>query len=140
MGSEQPILQLHNIEVKYHEVILVLKGVSIEVKAGGIVRHQESFPKRKRLVTHIGRRLELGGRSDSSFDGLLDELRVSAAVLGDEVPLHESILIEGKPFMIHFDEKGFLDRDFHRGPVDISFTHAGRRRYKVTVGLMGEVR
>ena len=37
MGSEQPILQLHNIEVKYHEVILVLKGVSIEVHEGGIV-------------------------------------------------------------------------------------------------------
>jgi branched-chain amino acid transport system ATP-binding protein len=32
-----PILQLHNVEVKYHEVILVLKGVSIEVPVGGII-------------------------------------------------------------------------------------------------------
>jgi branched-chain amino acid transport system ATP-binding protein len=32
-----PILQLHNIEVKYHEVILVLKGVSVEVPEAGIV-------------------------------------------------------------------------------------------------------
>ena len=32
-----PILHLQNIEVKYHEVILVLKGVSIEVPEGGIV-------------------------------------------------------------------------------------------------------
>jgi branched-chain amino acid transport system ATP-binding protein len=32
-----PILEINNIEVKYHEVILVLKGVSIEVPKGGIV-------------------------------------------------------------------------------------------------------
>lgn len=31
------ILKLNNIEVMYHEVILVLKGVSIEVPNGGIV-------------------------------------------------------------------------------------------------------
>jgi len=31
------ILKIKNIEVKYHEVILVLKGVSIEVPRGGIV-------------------------------------------------------------------------------------------------------
>jgi branched-chain amino acid transport system ATP-binding protein len=30
------ILRISNIEVKYHEVILVLKGVSMEVPAGGI--------------------------------------------------------------------------------------------------------
>ncbi|MFP4475528.1 MAG: ABC transporter ATP-binding protein [Desulfatibacillaceae bacterium] len=32
-----PILKINNIEVKYHEVILVLKGVSIHVPRGGIV-------------------------------------------------------------------------------------------------------
>src|SRR4030067_2484257 len=31
------ILKLNNIEVMYHEVILVLKGVSIDVPQGGIV-------------------------------------------------------------------------------------------------------
>ena len=31
------ILKLNNIEVMYHEVILVLKGVSISVPHGGIV-------------------------------------------------------------------------------------------------------
>ncbi len=31
------MLQLNNIEVVYHEVILVLKGVSLEVPSGGIV-------------------------------------------------------------------------------------------------------
>ncbi|RTZ93649.1 MAG: ABC transporter ATP-binding protein [Deltaproteobacteria bacterium] len=35
--KQEPILKLNNIEVKYHEVILVLKGVSIEVPKGGIV-------------------------------------------------------------------------------------------------------
>ncbi len=33
----RPILKLNNIEVMYHEVILVLKGVSLEVPEGGIV-------------------------------------------------------------------------------------------------------
>ena len=31
------ILKINNIEVMYHEVILVLKGVSIDVPQGGIV-------------------------------------------------------------------------------------------------------
>ncbi len=37
MSAEKSILKINNIEVKYHEVILVLKGVSIEVPRGGIV-------------------------------------------------------------------------------------------------------
>ncbi|MBW1720768.1 MAG: ABC transporter ATP-binding protein [Deltaproteobacteria bacterium] len=37
MEAAEAILKINNIEVKYHEVILVLKGVSIEVPKGGIV-------------------------------------------------------------------------------------------------------
>ncbi|MFH1350906.1 MAG: ABC transporter ATP-binding protein [Pseudomonadota bacterium] len=37
MEAAEAILKIQNIEVKYHEVILVLKGVSIEVPKGGIV-------------------------------------------------------------------------------------------------------
>lgn len=37
MSEAEPILKINNIEVKYHEVILVIKGVSIEVPHGGIV-------------------------------------------------------------------------------------------------------
>ncbi|MBW1798819.1 MAG: ABC transporter ATP-binding protein [Deltaproteobacteria bacterium] len=37
MEAAESILKVNNIEVKYHEVILVLKGVSIEVPRGGIV-------------------------------------------------------------------------------------------------------
>ncbi|MDY6951595.1 MAG: ABC transporter ATP-binding protein [Thermodesulfobacteriota bacterium] len=37
MSEEGPILKINSIEVKYHEVILVLKGVSIQVPKGGIV-------------------------------------------------------------------------------------------------------
>lgn len=37
METSEAILKIKNIEVKYHEVILVLKGVSIEVPRGGIV-------------------------------------------------------------------------------------------------------
>ncbi|MBI9077261.1 MAG: ABC transporter ATP-binding protein [Desulfatibacillum sp.] len=37
LETQEPILKISNIEVKYHEVILVLKGVSIEVPQGSIV-------------------------------------------------------------------------------------------------------
>ena len=37
MSGQDLILKINNVEVKYHEVILVLKGVSIEVPKGGIV-------------------------------------------------------------------------------------------------------
>ena len=37
LEAAEKILMVNNIEVKYHEVILVLKGVSIEVPRGGIV-------------------------------------------------------------------------------------------------------
>jgi len=37
LEAAETILSISNIEVKYHEVILVLKGVSIEVPRGGIV-------------------------------------------------------------------------------------------------------
>lgn len=37
MAENNKILKINNIEVRYHEVILVLKGVSIEVPEGGIV-------------------------------------------------------------------------------------------------------
>jgi len=37
LDNAEAILKINNIEVKYHEVILVLKGVSIEIPRGGIV-------------------------------------------------------------------------------------------------------
>lgn len=37
MTTAEMILKINNIEVKYHEVILVIKGVSIEIPKGGIV-------------------------------------------------------------------------------------------------------
>ncbi len=37
MSKDETILNINNIEVKYHEVILVIKGVSIEVPQGSIV-------------------------------------------------------------------------------------------------------
>jgi branched-chain amino acid transport system ATP-binding protein len=36
-NPSEKVLKLNNIEVMYHEVILVLKGVSIEIPQGGIV-------------------------------------------------------------------------------------------------------
>ncbi len=36
-ASRQPVLRVNNIEVIYDHVILVLKGVSLEVPEGGVV-------------------------------------------------------------------------------------------------------
>ena len=36
-AEARPILRLNNIEVMYHEVILVLKGMSLELPQGGII-------------------------------------------------------------------------------------------------------
>jgi branched-chain amino acid transport system ATP-binding protein len=37
LSEKNTILKINNIEVKYHEVILVIKGVSIEIPEGGII-------------------------------------------------------------------------------------------------------
>jgi len=37
LSEHETILSINNIEVKYHEVILVIKGVSINVPKGGII-------------------------------------------------------------------------------------------------------
>ncbi len=37
MAQRDALLRVNNIEVRYHQVILVLKGVSLEVPAGGII-------------------------------------------------------------------------------------------------------
>jgi branched-chain amino acid transport system ATP-binding protein len=37
LSEQETILNINNIEVKYHEVILVIKGVSINVPKGGII-------------------------------------------------------------------------------------------------------
>jgi len=37
LENKEMILKINNIEVKYHEVMLVIKGVSIEVPKGGMV-------------------------------------------------------------------------------------------------------
>jgi branched-chain amino acid transport system ATP-binding protein len=37
LQTNESVLKINNIEVKYHEVILVLKGVSIDVPLGGMV-------------------------------------------------------------------------------------------------------
>lgn len=37
MAQATPILKINNIEVRYHEVILVLKGISMELARGGMI-------------------------------------------------------------------------------------------------------
>ncbi len=37
MGDNTPLLQLTNVEVKYLGVILVLRGVSLQVEKGSVV-------------------------------------------------------------------------------------------------------
>jgi branched-chain amino acid transport system ATP-binding protein len=37
LSEQETILKINNIEVKYHEVILVIKGISINVPNGGVI-------------------------------------------------------------------------------------------------------
>ena len=53
-----PILKINNIEVKYHEVILVLKGVSLQVPEDSLNEYLGQFPEKpylgdKGYVPHI---------------------------------------------------------------------------------------
>jgi prepilin-type N-terminal cleavage/methylation domain-containing protein len=115
-------------------------GYSLYLTVDGMVRNREHFSRRMRLVPHERQALAVG-EGEIPFDGYIDELHLSAAVLGEELPFKDTIQLTGKaPYTIHFDAKGFLDRDFHRGPAVIEFLHAMSRRYLVTIGLMGEVR
>ena len=57
MPDDNMILKINNIEVKYHEVILVIKGVSIEVPEGGIVAYSRVTPRLDEEVVRCPERL-----------------------------------------------------------------------------------
>jgi hypothetical protein len=119
-------------------------GYTFSLSAEGMTQGFEVLAKgklpRQRLVRHGDRPLLLGS-GEEPFNGYLDELRLSAVVLGEENPFHDAIRLTAKKVQrIHLDAKGMLDRRFHDHPQVIEFIHAEQRRYQITVGLMGEVR
>jgi prepilin-type N-terminal cleavage/methylation domain-containing protein len=118
-------------------------GYAFYLTAEGILRNHEELKERMRLVPHERQPIRLGPRGPSGepADMRLDELRLSAAVLGDETLFADTIDLDGPPFFtIHFDGQGHLDRNFHTKPQNVEFIHAGKRRYRVSIGLMGDVR
>jgi hypothetical protein len=132
-------LNYHLPVKKWVRVGMQFNGYSFILLADGIERSRESFKRRMRLFGHNDTSLKLGSR-EQSFNGRIDELRVSAVVFGEEAPFHDSIRLLGDPFTVHFDAKGFLDRDYHTRPVSIDFIHEETRKHEVTIGLMGEVK
>lgn len=71
LETAENILSVNNIEVKYHEVILVLKGVSIEVPRGGIVAllGANGAGKSTTLKAISGLlKVEVGGVTDGSIE------------------------------------------------------------------------
>ena len=124
---------------RWVRVGLQFDGYAFQLTTDGILRSRESFKSRMCLVNHETSDIAVGG-VEFRFNGRLDELRLSAAVLGDETPFHDAIQLLGDPLTIHFNSKGYLDPDYHTQPVTIEFLHFENRKYRVTVGLMGEVR
>ena len=119
---------------------LQFNGYALYLTADGIIRNREQFKQKMILVPHAQRPFDIGP-GELPFDGLFDELRLSAAVLGKEMPFRDTIQLIGKKiYSIHFDAKGFLDRDFHSAPAVVEFFHAMKTKYRITIGLMGEVR
>jgi len=124
---------------KWIKVGFQFNGYSFSITAGGMVRNREHYPQKMHLVPHHGSPLWFGSQ-EPGFDGLIDEVRLSAAVLGEEMPFKDTIDLIGPPGLVHFDTKGCLDRDFHTRPVKLEFIHADNKRYRAVIGLMGGVR
>ncbi|MHC4945561.1 MAG: pilus assembly FimT family protein [Planctomycetota bacterium] len=127
---------------RWIKVSLQFNGYAFYLAAEGILRNQEVFKKRVRLIPHDHASIEIGIPAvvGGGARFRLDELRLAAAVLGEESPFHESIDFDGASVTVHFDSRGYLDKNFHTKPVTLAFIHAGRSRYELTVGQMGEMR
>jgi prepilin-type N-terminal cleavage/methylation domain-containing protein len=127
---------------RWIKVNLQFNGYAFYLAAGGILRNQEIFKERRRLITHDRAAIEIGAAAAVGGGARfrLDELSLAAAVLGEESPFHDSIDIDGGSATIHFDARGYLDRNFHTRPVKLAFIHAGKNRYELTIGQMGEMR
>ncbi|MCZ6597236.1 MAG: prepilin-type N-terminal cleavage/methylation domain-containing protein [Planctomycetota bacterium] len=74
------------------------------------------------------------------FTGSVDNLVVSAVVVGDVAELPESVLFTADtPEEIHFDAGGRLDRDEHPEPVKIELEYEDGSRQAIWVGVYGTV-
>lgn len=127
---------------RWTKVGLQFSGYAFYVLAGGVVRNVEAFSQRVTMDRHIGLPLQLGppGPSGERLNARLDELHLSAVVIGEEVPFHESIGLLGKSRSLHFDARGFLDENFHTRPEEIEITYRNACQMKLTLGMMGELR
>jgi hypothetical protein len=141
LDSQDYILPLN----KWVKVGFRFNGYTFTLSAGGIQRNAAVLkegkpPLRDRLVPHANAALMIGS-GENPFFGRMDELRLSAVVLGDEIPFHEEIRLTAKKTQnIHFDASGLLDSKYHNHPESIEFIYSESRQYRVTIGLMGEVR
>ncbi|MFH1998869.1 MAG: prepilin-type N-terminal cleavage/methylation domain-containing protein [Planctomycetota bacterium] len=127
---------------RWVKVGLQFNGYAFHLLAGGIIRNHELFPQRMRLERHAGLPISLAppGPSGEPLNACLDELHLSAVVVGEEVPFHETIDLEGPSKILHFDARGYLDENFHTRPETIEMLYDGTRRLTLTLGMMGELR
>jgi len=107
------ILKINNIEVKYHEVILVIKGVSIEVPEGGIVALLGANGAGKSTTVQCLVGLvepDRGSIEIAGHDLAAAANRVGARVSGNKLTLK----VLGKDFSV--DTEGHLYADIHVNP------------------------
>lgn len=117
-------------------------GYAFYLMAEGFMQNSEIFPERRRMARHAGSIVQIGipGPIGGGLQVRIDELKMAAAVLGEETGFHEKIDLIEPSFSLHFDARGGLDNHFHTKPVSIGFTYAGSDPHTVTLDLLGEVR
>ena len=109
--------------------------ISIDVGRGPVekLRERETAP----LAPSRKSNLYVGGGSDSSFKGLLDDLRIEGVLGENYEPFPPQVVVEGPTRRIRF-LGGRLDPAYHSRPEHLVLKY-GRRTKEIVVGLEGNV-
>ena len=120
VAENNKILKINNIEVRYHEVILVLKGVSIEVPGGGIVALLGANGAGKSTTLKAISGL-LNHEDGAVTDGSIEFMGERIHKLGAEQISHRGIIqiIEGRRVFEHLTVEENLIVGGHLRPTGI---------------------
>jgi hypothetical protein len=126
---------------RFTRLSVVCDGRTLHVAVDGARAGEDTVFERPRRLAVV-RRVPIGtGSGATRFRGALDELRVASVVRGEDDPLPDEIVLDGKPQVVHVDAFGHLDPHWHAAPVTISFRYGEPPvRTLVEFGLLGSVR
>jgi hypothetical protein len=106
---------------------------------GRTIEPEDGWVEETETVWPIGGPLVLGD-VESSFQGDLDDLVISAVTASDSIALPEGVVFDpGSSGEIRFDAGGNLDRAVHPDPREIRLVYEDGRTATIRVGLYGTV-